>query len=179
MATRMEEILMTGNQLEYCKALDNYVLNRSERLPLPIGMVFSPKYFQHLKGLVWLGVEVPFQTRKTAPPSTHNKTQDRFHSVTPVFERCYHPVKSQIFGNSTPIYICSVYAWGKGPSGCILEWVAKSRSVLMFILLWSYSERPKDLFIGGLTHNHEKKSTRSNKVYNLPSVHDPSWNYTN
>ena len=46
MATRMEEILMTGNQLEYCKALDNYVLNRSERLPLPIGMVFSPKYFQ-------------------------------------------------------------------------------------------------------------------------------------
>ena len=49
MATRMEEILMTGNQLEYCKALDNYVLNRSERLPLPIGMVFSPKYFQHFK----------------------------------------------------------------------------------------------------------------------------------
>ena len=52
MATRMEEILMTGNQLEYCKALDNYVLNRSERLPLPIGMVFSPKYFQHFKGFV-------------------------------------------------------------------------------------------------------------------------------
>ena len=72
MATRMEEILMTGNQLEYCKALDNYVLNRSERLPLPIGMVFNPKYFQHLKGLVWLGVEVPFQTRKTAPPSGQN-----------------------------------------------------------------------------------------------------------
>ena len=39
MATRMEEILMTGNQLEYCKALDNYVLDRSERLPLPIGTV--------------------------------------------------------------------------------------------------------------------------------------------
>lgn len=43
MATRMEEILLTGNQLAYCTALDNYVLNRSERLPLPIEQHMSEK----------------------------------------------------------------------------------------------------------------------------------------
>lgn len=96
MASRMEQLLVAGNHENYCKALDEYVLNRSERLPLPIEQNMSEQVNFPNLDIVPTAEEEMTQRRLLAEKGC--KIKERYNQLKHLFwndqERLFEELKN-------------------------------------------------------------------------------------